>query len=79
MVHNKETLTKLDRAPPRRIAPTVAKAQAAAAAGDAGACRPKKRKARQNNGKERSRAGAMRVARARLYQKAYRSTGRTNS
>ena len=57
----------------------MAKAQAAAAAGDAGACRPKKSKARQNNGAERSRVGAMRLARARLYQKAYRSTGRTNS
>ena len=79
MVHIKEMLTKLDRAPPSKIAPTVAKAQAAAAAGDAGACRPKKRKAKQNSGTERSRAGAMRLARERLYQKVYRSTGRTNS
>ena len=79
MVHNRETLTKLDNAPPRRIAPTIDKTQAAAAAGDAGGCRPKKRKAKQNNGTERSRAGAMRLARERLYQKAYRSTGLTNS
>ena len=36
MVHIKEMLTKLDKAPPSKIAPTVAKAQAAAAPGDAG-------------------------------------------